>query len=140
MSKESKETLGDLRNELGEIMFKHFGVFKNEAEMQEGYNKLKNLIERAHNNLGVEDKSKVFNLDLQATLEFFNLLDIADVLAYASLQRKESRGSFYRDDFPKRDDENYLYHSIITKNADGSYEYKKGEVDISLYEPAERKY
>ncbi len=140
MSRESKETLGDLRNELGEIMFKHFGVFKNEKEMEEGYAKLKDLIERAHNNLGVEDKAKVFNLDLQATLEFFNLLEIADVLAYASLQRKESRGSFYRDDYPKRDDENFLYHSMITKNNDGSFNYEKGEVDISLYEPAERKY
>ncbi len=140
MDKESKETLGDMRNELGEIMFKHFGVFKNEKEMQEGYDKLKNLIERAHKNLGVEDKSKVFNLDLQATLEFFNLLEIADVLAYASLQRKESRGTFYRDDYPKRDDENYLYHSMITKNEDGSFNYEKKEVDISLYEPAERKY
>jgi len=140
MNRESKETLGDLRDELGEIMFKHFGVFKNEKEMQEGYDKLKNLIERAHKNLGVEDKSKVFNLDLQATLEFFNLLEIADVLAYASLQRKESRGSFYRDDYPKRDDENFLYHSMITRKDDGSFDYQKGEVDISLYEPAERKY
>jgi len=140
MNRESKETLGDMRNELGEIMFKHFGVFKNEKEMQEGYVKLKNLIERAHKNLGVEDKSKVFNLDLQATLEFFNLLDIAEVLAYTSLERKESRGSFSRDDYPKRDDENYMYHSIVTKNSDGSINYQKGEVDISLYEPAERKY
>jgi len=140
MSRESKETLGDMRNELGEIMFKHFGVFKNEKDMQEGYAKLKDLINRAHKNLGVEDKSKVFNLDLQATLEFFNLLEIADVLAFASLQRKESRGSFYRDDYPKRDDKNYLYHSMITKNTDGSFNYERGEVDISLYEPAERKY
>jgi len=138
--RESKETLGDLREELGEIMFKHFGVFKNESEMQEGYEKLKNLIERANKNLAVEDKSKVFNTDLQSLLEFYNLLEIADVLAYTSLQRKESRGSFYRDDFPKRDDENYLYHSIVTKNSDGSINYTKGEVDLSLYEPAERKY
>ena len=140
MNRESKEKLGDLRDELGEIMFRHFGVFKNEKEMQEGYAKLKELIERAHKNLGVEDKSKIFNLDLQATLEFFNLLEIADVLAYASLQRKESRGSFYRDDYPKRNDEEFLYHSMITKNADGSFNYDKGEVDLSLYEPAERKY
>ncbi len=140
MNRESKETLGDMRNELGEIMFKHFGVFKYEEEMQEGYDKLKNLIDRAHKNLGVEDKSKVFNLDLQSTLEFFNLLEIADVLAYASLQRKESRGTFFRDDYEKRDDENYLYHSMITKNADGSFNYEKGEVQLGLYEPAERKY
>jgi succinate dehydrogenase/fumarate reductase flavoprotein subunit len=139
-NRESKETLGDLRDELGEIMFKHFGVFKNESEMQEGYDKLKKLIERANSNLAVEDKSKVFNTDLQSLLEFYNLLEIADVLAFASLQRKESRGSFYRDDYPKRDDENFLYHSIITKNADGSFNYEKGEVDLSLYEPAERKY
>jgi len=140
MNRKSKETLGDMRNELGEIMFKHFGVFKNEDEMQEGYNKLKNLIDRANKNLGVEDKSKVFNLDLQSTLEFFNLLEIADVLAYASLQRKESRGTFFRDDYEKRDDENFLYHSMITKNSDGSFNYEKGEVDLGLYEPAERKY
>ena len=140
MNRESKETLGDLRNELGEIMFRHFGVFKNEQEMQEGYAKLKNLIDRAHKNLGVVDKAKVFNLDLQSTLEFFNLLEIADVLAYTSLQRKESRGSFYRDDYTTRDDENYLYHSVISKNSDGSFNYEKGEVDISMYEPAERKY
>ncbi len=140
MNKQSKETLGDMRVELGEIMFKHFGVFKNEKEMLQGYEKLQNLIERAKKNLGVVDKSKVFNIDLQSTLEFFNLLEIADVLAYASLQRKESRGSFYRDDYPKRDDENYLYHSIIRKKDDGSFDYQKGEVDISLYEPAERKY
>jgi succinate dehydrogenase/fumarate reductase flavoprotein subunit len=134
------ETLGDLRNELGEIMFRHFGVFKNGAEMEEGYRKLKNLIERAHRNLAVEDKSKVFNTDLVSLLEFYNLLEIADVLAYASLQRKESRGSFTRTDYPKRDDENFLYHSVISKREDGSYDYQKGEVDISLYEPAERKY
>ena len=139
-NKQSKEYLGDLRDELGEIMFKHFGVFKNESEMQEGYDKLKKLIERANSNLAVEDKSKVFNTDLQSLLEFYNLLEIADVLAFASLQRKESRGSFYRDDYPKRDDENFLYHSIITKNRDGSFNYEKGEVDLSLYEPAERKY
>jgi len=138
--RESKETLGDLREELGEIMFRHFGVFKNENEMKEGYEKLKNLIERANKNLAVEDKSKVFNTDLQSLLEFYNLLEIADVLAYTSLQRKESRGSFYRDDYPKRDDENFLYHSMITKNEDGSFNYEKGEVDLSLYEPAERKY
>jgi succinate dehydrogenase / fumarate reductase flavoprotein subunit len=140
MNRESKETLGDLRDELGEIMFRHFGVFKNEKEMKEGYAKLKNLIERANKNLGVEDKSKVFNLDLQSTLEFFNLLELADVLAYTSLERKESRGSFYRDDYETRDDENFLYHSIITKNSDGSFNYKKGKVDISMYEPAERVY
>jgi succinate dehydrogenase/fumarate reductase flavoprotein subunit len=121
-------------------MFRHFGVFKNGAEMEEGYRKLKNLIERAHRNLAVEDKSKVFNTDLVSLLEFYNLLEIADVLAYASLQRKESRGSFTRTDYPKRDDENFLYHSVISKREDGSYDYQKGEVDISLYEPAERKY
>lgn len=137
--RESKESIGDLRDELGEIMYKHFGVFKNEKEMQEGYNRLKNLIERANKNLAVEDKSKIFNTDLQGLLEFYNLLEIADVLAYSSLQRKESRGSFYRDDYPKRDDENYLYHSIITKTKDG-FNYQKGEVDLSIYEPQERKY
>ncbi|MEO1941335.1 MAG: FAD-dependent oxidoreductase [Campylobacterales bacterium] len=139
-NREGKETLGDLRNELGDIMFRYFGVFKNGPEMEEGYQKLQKLIERAHSNLAVEDKSKIYNTDLVSLLEFYNLLEIAEVLAYASLQRKESRGSFTRTDYPKRNDKNYLYHSIISRRKDGGYDYRKGEVDISLYEPAERKY
>jgi succinate dehydrogenase/fumarate reductase flavoprotein subunit len=66
-------------------------------------------------------------------------MELAEVLIIASLNRKESRGSFSRDDYPTRDDENYLYHSMVTKE-NGELKLDKSEVDISLYEPAERKY
>ena len=119
-------------------MYNHFGVFKDEAGMQEGKEKFLKLKERAKN-LAVQDKSKIFNTDLISLLEFKNIMDLAEVLIETSLQRKESRGSFSRDDFPVRDDENYLYHSMTTLE-NGEIKIGKSEVDISLYEPAERKY
>ena len=106
--------------------------------MQEGKEKFLKLKERAKN-LAVQDKSKIFNTDLISLLEFNNIMDLAEVLIETSLQRKESRGSFSRDDFPTRDDENYLYHSMTTLE-NGELKIGKSEVDISLYEPAERKY
>lgn len=137
--KTPQERLADIRNELGEIMFRHFGVFKTGEEMQKGYEKLLSLKERAHKNLALGDKSKIFNTDLVALLEFFNLLEVAEVMALTSLERKESRGSFSRTDFPTRDDENYLYHSMVTRE-DGALKIEKQQVDISLFEPAERTY
>ena len=136
--KENTESLADIRDELGHIMYNHFGVFKDEAGMQEGYNKFLELKERAKN-LAVQDKSKIFNTDLISLLEFNNIMELAEVLIVTSLDRKESRGSFSRDDYPTRDDENYLYHSMVTKE-NGELKLSKSEVDISLYEPAERKY
>ena len=89
--------------------------------------------------LAVQDKSKIFNTDLISLLEFNNIMELAEVLILTSLDRKESRGSFSRDDYPTRDDENYLYHSMATLQ-NGEIKLDKSEVDISLYEPAERKY
>ena len=66
-------------------------------------------------------------------------MEVAEVLILASLERKESRGSFSRDDYPVRDDANYLYHSMVTLE-NGELKINKSEVDISLYKPAERKY
>ena len=137
--KESKESLADIRDELGNLMYNYFGVFKDGAEMEEGAKKFYELKKRAKN-LAVSDKSKIFNTDLIGLLEFENILELAEVLVETSLQRKESRGSFSRDDYPTRDDENYLYHSMVTKTPDGKLHIDKKEVDISLYEPAERKY
>ena len=137
--RESKETLGDLRDELGQIMFHHFGVFKTGEEMSEGYEKLMKLKERAYSNLSVEDKSKVFNTDLVSLFEFYNLVDLAEVIAITSLDRKESRGSFSRYDYNKRDDENYLYHSMVTSE-DGELKLSKKDVELGIYELAERKY
>ena len=136
--KENKESLADIRDELGHIMYNYFGVFKDEEGMQNGYKKFLNLKERAKH-LAVQDKSKIFNTDLISLLEFNNIMELAEVLIVTSLERKESRGSFSRDDYPVRDDANYLHHSMVTLE-NGELKINKSEVDISLYEPAERKY
>ncbi len=133
-----KETLANLRNELSEIMTKGVGIFRDEAGIKEALEKVRELKERAKE-LKVTDTSKTFNTNLQQTLEFLNLLEISEVIALGALERKESRGAHYRTDYPKRDDENFLKHTVVRReNGELKLSYK--EVKITKYQPEERKY
>ncbi len=70
-----------------------------------------------YRNIEVHDKSNVFNTDLQQALELRNLLDVAETVAEASLERRESRGAHQRLDYVERDDENFLKHSLAFRQA-----------------------
>jgi len=140
MNKEAKENLGKLRKELGEIMSKNVGIFREEKPMKNALEKLRELKERAFKGLAVEDTSKRFNINLIQTLEFLNLLPVAEATVICALERKESRGAHYRLDYPKRDDENFLKHSIITLAEDGEFKHGWKEVTITKWKPMERKY
>ena len=88
----------------------------------------------------VEDKGDVFNSDLTQAIELGNMLDLASCMLQAGVARKESRGAHARPyDFPDRDDENFLHHSI-TRWKDGGVELTKSEVRFTKWEPQERKY
>ncbi|MCY4472382.1 MAG: succinate dehydrogenase flavoprotein subunit, partial [Kistimonas sp.] len=101
----------DLRHELQNVMQLSFGVFREEKAMLEGLEKLRSLKERiAHVHL--EDKSRAFNTARIEALELDNLFEVAFATAFSALERKESRGAHARNDYPDRDDENWLKHSL----------------------------
>ncbi len=139
MEADGKEKLADLRRELGNVMMKHFGVFREEKSMKEGLEKLMEIKERARH-VKVYDTSKKFNTDLITALEFLNLVDLAPAIAVPAIERKESRGAHARKDYPKRDDKNFLKHSVVKLKEDGNYELSWKPVTITKFPPEERKY
>tara|TARA_B100000035_G_scaffold157916_1_gene134633 strand:+ start:2360 stop:4138 length:1779 start_codon:yes stop_codon:yes gene_type:complete len=109
------ESVFTLRAEMQNIMQNHFGVYRNEKLMKEGIEKLEDVTERTKN-IHLIDKSNQFNSERVEVLEYFNLLEIANATAYSAIDRKESRGAHAREDYPDRDDKNWLCHSLFFKN------------------------
>ncbi len=121
------ESVFALKAEMQNIMQSYFGVYRNETLMKEGIEKLRSVTEKTKK-IHLGDKSNQFNAERVEILEYLNLLDIANSTAYSALERKESRGAHAREDYPKRDDENWLCHSLYFKNND---EVKKRKVNLS---------
>jgi succinate dehydrogenase / fumarate reductase, flavoprotein subunit len=128
-----------IREELGNSMLENFAVFRREEQMAAQVEIIEGLRER-YRSVVVEDKGEVFNSDLTQAIELGNMLDTALCMVTAGLARKESRGAHARPhDFPTRDDENFLHHSI-TRWKDGGVELTKSDVRFTKWEPEERKY
>ena len=101
----------DVKRELQTCMQNYFGVFRRGEYMKKGVEELKSIREKT-DNLYVADKSSAFNTSRVEALELQNLLEVAEATAIAALERNESRGAHARDDYPDRDDENWLCHSM----------------------------
>ena len=128
-----------IRDQLAETMHENFGVFRREEQMLEQGVIVQSLRER-YERVVVEDKGDVFNSDLTQALELGYLLDLAECMVVAGLARKESRGAHARPhDFPSRDDENYLRHTMVTWK-DGAPELDWKPVTMTKWQPEERKY
>ncbi|MEP6893752.1 MAG: FAD-binding protein [Gaiellaceae bacterium] len=128
-----------IRDELGATMFENFGVFRREQQMLDAIDEVDALRERYANVL-VEDKGDVFNSDLTQAIELGNAIDLAAAMLTAGVARRESRGAHSRPhDFPTRDDENFLKHSIV-RWQDGAPELSYKEVRMTKWEPMERTY
>ncbi|GAA4299958.1 succinate dehydrogenase flavoprotein subunit [Streptomyces venetus] len=132
-----------LRRELQETMDANVMVFRTEQTIKTAVEKIAELRER-YKNVSIQDKGKRFNTDLLEAIELGNLLDLAEVMAVSALARKESRGGHYREDYPNRDDVNFMRHTMAYREvgADGSetvrLDYKP--VVQTRYQPMERKY
>jgi succinate dehydrogenase / fumarate reductase flavoprotein subunit len=127
-----------VKDELTEIMFKKFGIFRDAKRMEEGLNEIKIMQEKL-SNLTPNNKSLAVNQTLIQFLELEGMLKIAEVVAYGAIRRKESRGSHTRIDHPDRDDDNYLKHTLATlRNGKIDISYKP--VNLEMFEPKERVY
>jgi succinate dehydrogenase / fumarate reductase, flavoprotein subunit len=128
-----------IREELAETMHVNFGVFRREEQMLEQGKIVRSLRER-YERVVVEDKGDVFNSDLTQALELGFLLELAECMVVAGLARKESRGAHARPhDYPDRDDENYLRHTLVTWK-DGAPDLDWKPVTMTKWQPEERKY
>ncbi len=132
------EKATDIANDMKSIMMDHVSVFRTESGMQEALEKVRQLQER-FKHVRVGDRGKIFNTDLLNTWELGNLLDLAEVTTVSALARQESRGAHAREDFPKRDDANWMKHTLAWLRESG-VELRYKPVVKTQYEPKERVY
>jgi len=133
-----KEKIATIRQEMQKTMEEGASIYRDEQSMQKTCNTLRALRER-FKNIIIEDRDSTFNTEVMNALELDYMLDVAETVANSALKRKESRGSHTRTDFPKRDDPNFLKHTLAYRTADGPrIEYLP--VTITRWQPEERKY
>jgi succinate dehydrogenase / fumarate reductase flavoprotein subunit len=133
-----KERPADIRDELQDEMMDKASVFREAKGLTAMREKLGELRAR-YRQVKVEDQSASYNTELLEVIELGCLLDLAEVLVESALVRQESRGAHFREDFPKRDDPNWLKHTLAYKGEKG-IEFRYKPVTITKFEPKERKY
>jgi fumarate reductase flavoprotein subunit len=132
------ERIASIRRDLQAAMEQGAGVYRTEESLRTAVDELARLQER-YRNVGLDDRDRAFNTELVAALELGNMLDVAETVVQSGLERTESRGSHTRRDFPDRDDERFLKHSLAFASPEGPrIEY--GDVTITRWPPIERKY
>jgi fumarate reductase flavoprotein subunit len=122
-----------------QIMEESAGIYRTEMSLKEAAGKLKRLQERFQD-LSLDDNSYTFNTELTAALELSYMIDVAQTIVQSALERRESRGSHQRTDYPQRDDERFLAHSLAYRAEDGSPRLEYRPVTITRWPPGKRVY
>ena len=138
MTAKGKERIGDIMGDMQEAMMDKVSVFRMEAPMKEALEKIIELKER-YQHISLRDKGSCFNRDLLDALELGHMLDLAEVIAMGALFRQESRGAHFREDFPERNDDDFLVHTLVRHTDKGPEIFEK-PVTITRFQPQERKY
>ena len=139
------ERIAAIRKDLQDLMDANVQVFRTDETLRAALDEIAKLRER-YNNVGIQDRGKRYNLDLLEAVELGFLLELAEVISTAAIHRKESRGGHFREDFPARDDENFMHHTMTYLDPEAETEGIKGmrletkPVIVTRYQPMERKY
>ena len=137
---DGRTRVAELRDEMQKTMMDHVGVFREASGMQQAIDTIRTLRERYRTDLRVDDRGRIFNHDLLEAWELGCLLDMAEVTAVSALARTESRGGHAREDYPKRDDDQWLRHTLATLKPNGDIALSYKPVVILKYQPKERVY
>jgi succinate dehydrogenase / fumarate reductase flavoprotein subunit len=132
------EKVSDILREMRSVMFDHVGVFRTGEGMKIALDKVRELKERIKH-VQLVDRGKIFNTELINIWELGNLLDLAEITTVCALARTESRGGHAREDYPKRDDANWLKHTLAWQR-DGDIHLSYKPVVITKFQPKERVY
>jgi len=136
--RDGSESYNDIRNEMKDVMMEKCGVFRDADNLKSCVDAIRSLKER-YKKGKVTDKGQLFNTEVYEIIELGNMLEMAEIISTAALARTESRGGHYRTDFPKRDDQDFLKHTLVYSK-DGELELKYKPVVITRYQPKERTY
>src|SRR6202035_2946211 len=133
--------ISEIKDELGATMNEHVAGFRDEPGLQRALDAVRRLKEQAHT-AQIDDRGTVFNQDLLGAIELGYMLDCAETIVVAALERKESRGAQFRTDFPAREDEQWLKHIDISLNGAGvgGPQISYSPVRMKQWQPEERKY
>ena len=134
-----RERIATIRTEMQASIENSAGIYREQASLAEGLHKMLELQER-FKDINLDDRSHTFNTELESALELGFMLDVAQSIVTSALHRTESRGAHQRTDFPMRNDERFLAHSLVYRNFDGSGRVEYSPVKITRWPPAERVY
>jgi fumarate reductase flavoprotein subunit len=134
-----RERIATIRTEMQGIIEKSAGIYREQASLAQGLHEMLELQER-YRDITLDDRSHTFNTELESALELGFMLDVAQSIVTSALHRTESRGAHQRTDFPMRNDEKFLAHSLLYRNFDGSARVEYSPVKITRWPPAERVY
>jgi succinate dehydrogenase / fumarate reductase flavoprotein subunit len=131
--------ISEIKDELGTMMNEKCAVFRDEAGLTEAHTTIRRLKEEA-TVAAVDDRGTVFNQDVLGAIELGYMLDVAECIVIAALERKESRGAQFRLDYPERNDDEWLKHIDLSVDGGGVPEISYSPVTMTRWEPQERTY
>jgi len=139
VGRDGSESAVRLRDELQRVTQEHVSVFRTESGLRHALDAIYDLQDR-FTRIGLQDRGSIYNQNLLEAWEVGCLLDVAEATTVAALTRQESRGVHYREDFPRRDDQNWLKHTLLTRTAPREYDIRFKPVVITRFPPKERVY
>ena len=133
-----EERCPKIREEMQKVMTDRCSVFRDRRRLEQALNEIHELRSR-YKELGLTNKKRSFNYELEEALELGNMLKISEVIVLSALQREESRGAHYRVDFPARNDESWLKHTLVFQTSEG-FEFRYKPVTVTQFQPESRRY